>query len=54
VWLDGVESPINVKVNSDFALGWGAGLLVTNFQVDGVGASGSSTLHLDDLTIYRW
>ena len=53
-WLDGVESPINATVNSDFALGWAAGTLITNFQVDGVGASGSATLYLDDLTIYRW
>lgn len=54
VWLDGVESPINETVNSDFALRWTPGILVANFQVDGVGASGSSTLYLDDLTIYRW
>ena len=53
-WLDGVESPINATVNSDFALRWTPGILVANFQVDGVGASGSSTLYLDDLTIYRW
>lgn len=54
-WLDGAESPINVTVNSAFSLKWGAGALVTNFQVDGpVRGSGSSTLYLDDLTIYRW
>jgi Chitobiase/beta-hexosaminidase C-terminal domain len=53
-WLDGVESPINQTVNSDFTLGWAAGTLVTNFQVDGAGASGSATLYLDNLTIYRW
>ncbi len=53
-WLDGVESPINATVNSDFTLGWAAGTLITNFQVDGVGASGSATLYLDNLTIYRW
>ena len=53
-WLDGVESPINETVNSDFTLGWAAGTLVTNFQVDGAGASGSATLYLDNLTIYRW
>jgi len=53
-WLDGVESPINQTVNSDFALGWAGGTLVTNFQVDGAGASGSATLYLDNLTIYRW
>ena len=53
-WLDGVESPINETVNSDFTLGWAAGTLITNFQVDGAGASGSATLYLDNLTIYRW
>jgi len=54
VWLDGVEGAINQTVNSDFNLGWAAGVLVTNFQVDGVGTSGSSTLYLDNLSIYRW
>lgn len=54
-WLDGVESPINATVNSAFTLGWAAGTLVTNFQVDGVpNTDGSSTLFLDNLTIYRW
>jgi hypothetical protein len=53
-WLDSVESPINETVNSDFTLGWAAGTLITNFQVDGAGASGSATLYLDNLTIYRW
>ena len=54
VWLDGVENPINATVNSAFSLGWGAGDLVANFQVDGVGASGSSSLYVDNLTMYRW
>jgi hypothetical protein len=54
VWLDGVEYDINATVNSDFTLGWAAGTLITNFQVDGAGANGSATLYLDDLTIYRW
>jgi hypothetical protein len=54
VWLDGVESDINATVNSDFTLGWAAGTLITNFQVDGAGASGSATLYLDNLTIYHW
>lgn len=53
-WLDGIESPINATVNSDFTLGWAAGTLITNFQVDGSGANGSATLYLDNLTIYRW
>lgn len=54
VWLDGVEAPINETVPSAFSLGWAHGDLMTNFQVDGVGAGGSSVLFLDKLTIYRW
>jgi|HubBroStandDraft_5_1064220.scaffolds.fasta_scaffold00519_12 hypothetical protein len=54
VWLDGVEALINETVPSAFTLGWAAGTLLTNFQVDGVGAGGSSTLYLDNLTVYRW
>ncbi|MGB9030068.1 MAG: hypothetical protein WCC27_08115 [Acidobacteriaceae bacterium] len=53
VWLDGTEQDINATVPSSFALGWGSAL-VTNFQVDGLGASGSSTVYLDQLTVYRW
>jgi hypothetical protein len=54
VWFDGVEAPINETVNSDFALGWAKGDLMTNFQVDGTVGNGSSKLYLDELTIYRW
>jgi hypothetical protein len=54
VWLDGVQGDINQTVPSAFTLGWASGVLVTNFQVDGIGATGSSTLYLDDLAIYRW
>jgi hypothetical protein len=53
VWLDGVKQTINATVPSSFALGW-ATTLLTNFQVDGLGATGSSTVYLDQLTIYRW
>jgi hypothetical protein len=53
VWLDGVQSAINATVPSAFALGWGQ-VLLTNFEVDGSGASGSATVYLDDLTVYRW
>src|SRR6185437_11569305 len=53
VWLDGAKQDLNATVPSTFALGWGSTLL-TNFQVDGVGASGAATVYLDDLTIYRW
>lgn len=55
VWLDGVEYPVNKTVNSDFSLGWAAGILVSNFQVDDTSSNNvSSTLYVDDLTIYRW
>jgi hypothetical protein len=53
VWLDGVAQSINATVYSAFALGWGPSL-VTNFQVDGLGTSGSNTVYLDKLTVYRW
>jgi hypothetical protein len=53
VWLDNHEMPINATVNSAFALGW-APVLNTNFEVDGYGNSGSNTVYLDNLTIYRW
>lgn len=53
VWLDGTAQTLNVTVPSAFALGW-ASTLLTNFQVDGLGSSGSSTVYLDNLTIYRW
>lgn len=54
VWLDGVQQDLNVKVFSSFALSWGSTLL-SNFQVDGnTSASSSSTVYLDNLTIYRW
>jgi hypothetical protein len=53
VWLDNVEQDLYLTVPSSFALGWDPTLL-TNFQVDGLGSSGSSTVYLDDLTIYWW
>jgi hypothetical protein len=53
VWLDGAEQSMNVTVPSAFSLGW-ASALVTNFQVDGVGASGSATVYMDNLSVYRW
>jgi hypothetical protein len=53
VWLDGTESEINATVPGAFALGWGQ-VMVTNFQVDGLGTSGSNTIYLDKLTISRW
>ncbi|HVT98819.1 MAG TPA: hypothetical protein VHE33_15045 [Acidobacteriaceae bacterium] len=52
VWLDDVPQPINVTVNSAFALGWAPSLL-TNFQVDGIG-DGQAIVFMDNLTVYRW
>ena len=54
VWLDGVEQVINARVPSAFALGWRIGVVQTQFQMDGLGASGSSTDYADNLTISRW
>lgn len=53
VWLDDVQQNINATVNSAFALGWAPALL-TNFQVDGLGTSGTATAYVDDMIIYRW
>ncbi len=53
VWFDGAEQEINTTVPSAFALGWGPALL-TNFQVDGIGGTGSAIVYLDTLTVYRW
>lgn len=53
VWLDDKEQVINATVKSAFALGWGK-VLQTQFQVDGTGGSGTTTVYLDDLVIYRW
>jgi len=54
VWLDGAEQVIEATVPSSFALGWKVGVVQTQFQIDGLGASGSSTVYLDNLTISRW
>lgn len=53
VWLDSVEQDLNITVPSAFALGWGP-VLQTQFQVDGYGKSGSTTVYLDNLTVYAW
>lgn len=53
VWLDGNEQPINETVPASFELGWSQ-VLLTNFQIDGRGASGSNTIYLDNLSISRW
>lgn len=53
LWFDDAQSDLNVTVFDARSLGWGPNLS-TNFQIDGRGSSGSSTVYLDDLTIYRW
>lgn len=54
VWLDNAEQDLNVTVPSSFALNWSQTLL-TNFQIDSITASQtSSSVFLDNLTIYRW
>jgi hypothetical protein len=54
LWFDNVEQDLNVTVPDAFALGWGSTLL-TNFQVDGWTLSETtSTVYMDQLTVYRW
>ena len=53
VSLDGIVQQINETVPSAFALRW-ATVLLTNFQIDGMGGYGSATVYLDQLTITRW
>lgn len=53
VSLDGVVQQINETAPSAFALGWSS-VLLTNFQIDGMGGYGSATIYLDQLTITRW
>lgn len=53
IWLDGKEFSINATAFGAADLGWGP-TINTQFQVDGYGGSGSSTVYLDSLTISRW
>jgi hypothetical protein len=53
VWLDGTEFPINVWAFGAFDLGWGP-QINTQFQVDGLGSSGHTTVYLANLNISRW
>ncbi len=53
VTLDGVEKTLNATVFGARDMGWGSSLTI-NFQVDGRGTKGSSTVYLDDLTLKRW
>jgi hypothetical protein len=53
VWLDGAQQKIDETVPSAFELGW-APTLQTQFQVDGYGENGTTTVYLDNLTIHSW
>ena len=52
--LDGVSHGINMTALGAFNLGWSPTLLV-NVQLDGAtSGSGSASVIIDDLTVYRW
>jgi hypothetical protein len=54
VTLDGVSHSINKTVLGAFNLGWGPTLLV-NVQLDGAtSGSGSASVIIDDMAVYRW
>jgi hypothetical protein len=53
VWLDGVENKINVQAFGAADLSWDP-VIQTQFQVDGLGSSGTATVYLDKLTISAW
>jgi len=54
VGFDGVvQDMTNATGNSAFALGWEK-VLLTNFQLDGNGASGAGNAIIDNLTLYKW
>jgi hypothetical protein len=53
VWLDGKEQKINVQAFGAADLGWGP-VIQTQFQVDGLGSSGTVTVYLDKLTVSAW
>lgn len=53
VWLDGVESVMNETVFGRFDINWGP-RINTQFQVDGLGSGGHTTVYLSNLSISRW
>jgi hypothetical protein len=53
VWLDGAETELNATVFGAAELGWGP-VINTQFQVDGLGSSGSTTVYVDSLMVSRW
>jgi hypothetical protein len=53
IWLDGVETKLNVSAFCGANLGWDP-VINTQFQVDGFGSSGTVTVYLDNLSISSW
>jgi len=53
IWLDGVETKLNVQQFAGADLNWDP-VIVTQFQVDGLGSSGTVTAYLDSLSISAW
>jgi hypothetical protein len=53
VWLDGAESELNATAYGAADLGWGP-TINTQFQVDGLGSGGTTTVYLGSLAISRW
>lgn len=53
IWLDGVETKLNVVAFGAAELGWDP-VINTQFQIDGYGTSGSVTVYVDNLTISAW
>ncbi len=52
--FDGIEQDlVNAIGNAAYALYWSP-VLLTNFQLDGMGASGSIDAYLDNLIVYHW
>jgi hypothetical protein len=56
VELDGTYGAFNSAASgmTARALGWSIGSVLPNFQIDGLGASGTATIYSDKLTIIRW
>lgn len=53
VWFDDQKQDINATVYSSLPLGW-ANSNILNFQIDGMGQSGTITTYLDNVSVYHW
>lgn len=53
ITFDGILHRIDQTVPSAFALGWSQ-VLLTNFEINGLGGYGSATVYIDQLAISRW